>query len=123
LSLSGDARSLYEGLVHGGALAVMILSMVAGIVTLGRVGGRRYEPARVSGAIAVATVIAGWAIARNPVLVPGLTIDRAAASHDTLVSVIVAVVGGGVLLFPSLALLFALTLRGRAPARPCALAR
>jgi cytochrome bd ubiquinol oxidase subunit II len=111
-----DAHSLYTGLVHGGALATMIVSVVAGLITLGLVSARRFEPARVSGAIAVAAVIAAWALARNPVLLPGLTIDQAAASHDTRVVVIVAVVAGGVLLFPSLALLFAITFRGQSAA-------
>ena len=111
-----DAHSLYAGLVHGGALATMIVSIVAGLTTLGLVWARRFEPARVTGAIAVAAVIAAWALARNPVLLPGLTIDQAAASHDTLVTVVVAVVAGGVLLFPSLALLFTITFRGPSPA-------
>ena len=43
---------------------------------------------------------------------PGLTVEQAAAPHDTLVAVVVAVVGGGILLFPSLALLLRLTLGG-----------
>ena len=111
-----DAHSLYAGLVHGGALATMIVSIVAGLTTLGLVWARRFEPARVTGAIAVAAVIAAWALARNPVLLPGLTIDQAAASHDTLVTVVVAVLAGGVLLFPSLALLFTITFRGPSPA-------
>jgi cytochrome bd ubiquinol oxidase subunit II len=107
-----DAHSLFTGLVHGGALATMIVSVVAGLITVGLVWARVFEPARVTGAIAVAAVIAAWAIARHPVLLPGLTIAHAAASHDTLVTVVVAVVAGGVLLFPSLALLFTITFRG-----------
>jgi cytochrome bd ubiquinol oxidase subunit II len=107
-----DAHSLYTGLVHGGALVTMIVSVVAGLTTLGLVWSRRFEPARVTGGLAVAAVIAAWALARNPVLLPGLTIDQAAASHDTLVTIVVAVLAGGVLLFPSLALLFTITFRG-----------
>jgi cytochrome d ubiquinol oxidase subunit II len=107
-----DAHSLYTGLVHGGALVTMIVSVVAGLTTLGLVWSRQFEPARVTGGIAVAAVIAAWALARNPVLLPGLTIDQAAASHDTLVTIVVAVLAGGVLLFPSLALLFTITFRG-----------
>ena len=76
-------------------------------------GAARYEPARYGAAVAVAAVIAGWALARYPTLLPGLTVDQAAASHDTLVALIVAVIAGGVLLFPSLGLLFALALAGR----------
>jgi cytochrome d ubiquinol oxidase subunit II len=110
-----DAHSLYTGLVHGGALATMIVSVVAGLITLGLVWERLFEPARVSGAIAVAAVIAAWALARNPVLLPGLTIDQAAAGHDTLVVIIVAVIAGAVLLFPSLAVLFTVAFRGVSP--------
>jgi cytochrome bd ubiquinol oxidase subunit II len=114
----GNAHSLYAGLTHGGALATMIVSVLAGILTIGLVWVRRYEPARATGAIAVAAVIAAWAIARNPVLLSGLTIDQAAAGHDTLVTVIVAVIGGGIILFPSLALLFTITLRRRSQPMP-----
>jgi cytochrome d ubiquinol oxidase subunit II len=114
----GNARSLYTGLVHGGALATMIVSLLAGLVTLVLVWIRRYEPARVTGALAVAAVIAAWALARNPVLLRGLTIDQAAAGHDVLVTVIVAVIGGGIVLFPSLALLFTITLRRRSQPMP-----
>ena len=109
----GDARSLYDELLRGGALASMIVSGVAGLATLGLVRARRFEVARVSAALAVAAVIAGWGLARYPTLLPGLSVDRAAASHDTLVTLIVAVVAGGVLLFPSLGLLFGLLLSGR----------
>jgi len=58
-------------------------------------------------------VVAGWALAQSPILLPGLTIKEAAASHDTLVAMIVAVVAGGAILFPSLGLLFRLVLGGR----------
>lgn len=110
--IHANAHSLYHGLVHGAALIVMIVSGLAGIATLALVRSRRFEPARYTGALAVAAVVAGWAIARWPVLLPGLTVDRAAAPHDTLVAVVIAVLGGGVLLFPSLALLFTITVRG-----------
>jgi cytochrome bd ubiquinol oxidase subunit II len=60
----------------------------------------------------VAAVIAGWAFARYPLLLRGLTVGQAAAPHDTLVAVVVAVLAGGALLFPALGLLFTLTLRG-----------
>jgi cytochrome d ubiquinol oxidase subunit II len=60
----------------------------------------------------VAATIAGWAVAQNPVFLHGLTIRQAAAGHDTLVVVVVAILVGALLLFPSLALLFRLTLGG-----------
>ena len=108
-----DAHSLYVGLVHGAALAVIIASGVLGIVTMVLVFTRRFELARLGAAAAVAAVIAAWALARYPTLLPGLTVGQAAAPHDTMVCVVVAVLAGGVLLFPALGLLFTLTLRGR----------
>jgi cytochrome d ubiquinol oxidase subunit II len=63
--------------------------------------------------VAVAAIIAGWGIAQRPLILPGLTIAQAAAPRDTLVLVIVSVLAGAVILFPSLGLLFRLTLQGR----------
>jgi len=73
---------------------------------------RRFEPARYGAALAVAAIVAGWALARWPAILPGLTVDQAAAGHDTLVWVVVCVLVGAAILFPSLALLFRLALTG-----------
>jgi cytochrome d ubiquinol oxidase subunit II len=72
-----------------------------------------FETARYTAALAVAAVIAGWAWAQNPTLRRGLTIPQAAARHDVLVVVIVAVIAGAVILVRSRALLFRLVLRGQ----------
>jgi len=108
-----DAHFLYARLLHGAALAAVILSALGGVATLALVAARRYELARYSAALAVAAVIAGWALAQQPVLLKGLTVRQAAAPHDTLVLVVVAVLAGALILFPSLALLFRLVLGGR----------
>jgi cytochrome d ubiquinol oxidase subunit II len=111
--LHGDAYSLYSRLVSAPGLIALIGSASAGLLTLALVGRHRYESARYSAALAVAAIIAGWALAQQPVLLPGLTIARAAAPHETLVLVVVAVLAGAAILFPSLALLYGLLLRGR----------
>ncbi len=111
--LHGDAHSLYSGLVHGTALIVLILSVLVGTATLALDITRRFELARYTAAIAVALVVADWLFARYPSLLPGLTIRQAAASHDTMVTLVVAVLAGGAILFPALGLLFSLLLRGR----------
>ncbi len=111
--MHADAHFLYSRLLHGSALAAVILSALAGLTTLALVAARRFEPARFSAALAVAAMIAGWALAQRPLLLKGLTVQQAAAPHDTLVAVVFAVIGGGLILFPSLALLFRLTLQGR----------
>ncbi|HEU4703461.1 MAG TPA: cytochrome d ubiquinol oxidase subunit II [Conexibacter sp.] len=112
LVVRAEARGLFDELV-GEGLPALIVSGAAGVGTLALVWVRRYEAARYSAALAVAAVVAGWAVAQAPVLLPGLTVSQAAAGHDVLVAVLVSVAGGAVLLAPSLVFLFALTLRGR----------
>ncbi|MGH3795500.1 MAG: cytochrome d ubiquinol oxidase subunit II [Pseudonocardiaceae bacterium] len=109
-----DARQLFDGLVHGPGLAAAIVSGLAGIATLLLLAGRRNPLlARGTAALAVAAIIAGWALAQQPMLLPGLTVAQAATSDRTMLAVVIAVLGGAMILFPSLALLFRLVLRGR----------
>jgi len=108
-----DAPALWDGLTSGAGLAAVAVSGVAGVVTLVLVYGSRFEPARLTAAIAVAAIIAGWALAQRPQFLPGLTIDEAAAGRSTLIAVIVAAVIALVVLGPALWLLFSLFLHGR----------
>jgi cytochrome bd ubiquinol oxidase subunit II len=121
----GDAHRIFDGLTSGSGLGAVIVSGLAGVATVGLVVARRYGWARVSAATAVAAIVAGWGIAQRPELLPGLTIHEAAAGHSTLVAMIVALAIGGVILGPSLGLLFSLLLRGRfdegTPAAPVVL--
>lgn len=110
--LHSDAHPLYRNLVEGDGRPALAVSVLAGLSTLALVWRGRYEPARYSAALAVAAIIAGWALAQSPILLPGLTLKAAAAPHDTLIALVVAVVAGGMVLFPSLALLFRLVLGG-----------
>jgi cytochrome d ubiquinol oxidase subunit II len=63
--------------------------------------------------LAVAAIIAGWALAQQPTFLPGLTIEEAAAGDATLVATLVGLVAGLAIVLPSLFLLFRLVLRGR----------
>jgi cytochrome d ubiquinol oxidase subunit II len=108
-----DAERLFRRLTGGPGLPAVVVSVLAGIATLAFVWRRRFEPARYTAALAVASTIAGWALAQQPVFLQGLTVRQAAAPHDALVAVTVAVLAGAVILFPSLALLFRLTLGGQ----------
>jgi cytochrome d ubiquinol oxidase subunit II len=108
-----DARPLWDGLSNGAGLGAVVVSVVAGATTMLLVWRRRFEPARVTAALAVAAIIAGWALAQRPTFLPGLTIDEAAASRSALIAILASVAAGAVVLLPSLALLFALLLRGR----------
>jgi cytochrome d ubiquinol oxidase subunit II len=111
--VAADADRIFHRLTTGAGLAGLVVSLAAGVATLALVWRRQYELARYSGALAVAAIIAGWALAQSPFFLPGLTVEAAAAPRTTLVAVTVAVLGGAVILFPSLALLFRLVLTGR----------
>jgi cytochrome d ubiquinol oxidase subunit II len=113
LVLRLDAGGLYHRLVAGPGLVALLVSVVAGICAVALVWRSRFELARYAASLAVAAIIAGWALAQQPRFLPGLTVEQAAAPHDTIVLVVVAVIAGGLILFPSLGLLFALLLRGR----------
>jgi cytochrome bd ubiquinol oxidase subunit II len=111
--VNADSHSLFHSLLTGRAIIAVIVSAGAGVATLVLVYRRWFEPARYGAALAVAAIVAGWALARWPTILPGLTVQQAAAGHDVLVWVIVCVLGGAAILFPSLAILFRLTLTGR----------
>jgi len=109
-----DARPLYDGLTSGTGLALVIASAVCGGATLALVLFEGFGLARVSSAGAVACITVGWAAAQSPYLLPGhLTLQQAAASHTVLVALLVSMAVGFVILVPSLALLYRLTLQGR----------
>jgi cytochrome bd ubiquinol oxidase subunit II len=110
--LHSHAHPLYDGLVNGDGRIALIVSILAGLSALALVWVSRFEPARYTAALAVAAIVAGWALAQQPTLLPGLTVHEAAASHDTLVALLVAVAAGSVILLPSLAFLFRLVLGG-----------
>jgi cytochrome bd ubiquinol oxidase subunit II len=111
--LHSDSERLFHRLTQGPGLPALLASLLAGLATLLLVWRRRYEPARYTAALAVAATIVGWALAQNPVFLQGLTVRQAAAPHDTQLVLTVAVAAGAVILFPSLGLLFRLTLGGQ----------
>jgi cytochrome d ubiquinol oxidase subunit II len=110
--LRSDAHFVYHRLVEGRGLVGLVASICAGSATLVLVWRRRYEAARYTAALAVAAIIAGWALAQSPIFLEGLTVREAAAGRNTLIAVVVAVLTGAVIMFPSLALLFRLVLGG-----------
>ncbi len=106
-------RSLWDGLTGGLGLALVCVSALAGVMTLVLVFFDRFALARASAALGVAAVIAGWAAAQQPRLLPGLTVAAAAADRTTLIATIIGVAAGALVLVPSLLLLYTLVLRGR----------
>ena len=100
-------------LTTGAALALVGVSGAAGLATLALCWASRFGLARLTAALAVAAVVVGWAAAQAPRFLPGMTVTQAAAGMSTLTALVIAVCCGLAVLVPSLALLFALFLRGR----------
>ncbi len=113
LVVRSDARPIWDGLTSGSGLAAVIVSAVAGTATLLAILQGRFQLARGTAALAVASIAVGWVLAQRPVFLPGLTIEEAAAGRSTLWAIIVTVAIGAVVLVPSLFFLFRLVLRGR----------
>jgi cytochrome d ubiquinol oxidase subunit II len=111
---SSDAPDLYDGLTSGGGLACVIGSAAAGLATLALEWRKRLEVARYTAAAAVGAIVAGWALAQEPYLLPpDLTVEEAAAPDATLTALVVAATVGMALLIPALTWLFRLALSGR----------
>jgi len=112
--VDSEAPRLYDGLTSGAGLACVLASAAAGLVTLALEWRERFETARYTAAAAVAAIVAGWAVAQEPYLLPPeLTVAEAAAPDATLVALLVATAIGILLLVPALAWLFRLALSGR----------
>jgi cytochrome d ubiquinol oxidase subunit II len=114
LVLRSDVRSLFDDLTSGAGLACVLLSGAAGLVTLWLEWRERFELARYTAAAAVTAIVAGWAVAQEPYLLPpDLTVEQAAAADATLVALLIATALGMLILVPALVWLFRLALSGR----------
>jgi cytochrome d ubiquinol oxidase subunit II len=115
LALAGLLVMRHSGLdlTRGLALAMVGVSAVAGLATVALCWRSRFGLARLTAALAVAAVVAGWAAAQAPRMLPAMTVSQAAAGRATLVALTIAVACGAVILIPALALLYGLVLRGQ----------
>jgi cytochrome d ubiquinol oxidase subunit II len=118
LVVRSDARWIFDRLVDTPAVLSVGVSLAAGLAALALVQRRRMEAARIGAALAVVALVGGWALAQSPILLPGLTVQEAASPDNVMALLVVAILAGGLVLFPSLALLFRLVLRGSFSATP-----
>lgn len=117
--VNSDAPDLFDGLTSGLGLLGVIASALAGLVTIWLIAGGRFEPARYTSAVAVGAIVAGWALAQRPYVLPGeLTLHDAAAGQPTLIFTLVGVVFALAIIVPSLVVLFRLKLEGRIGHQP-----
>jgi cytochrome d ubiquinol oxidase subunit II len=109
IPVTRDAPTLSEGLT-GRAAPLLVASGLAGVATLVLLIRRRYSLGRVTAAVAVGTVVAGWGVGQYPwLLVDEVRIVDAAGASATLSALMVAVALAAVLVLPALAYLYWLT--------------
>ncbi len=115
---SSHAEYLYDGLTSGMGLVCVIASALAGLVTIVMIARGVTQWPRLSAAVAVGAVTAGWGFAQSPYLLPPgaadstLKLSAAAGSTTTLWWLFAAVVVALMVIVPSLYWLFKLTLQG-----------
>ncbi|MGI9597468.1 MAG: cytochrome d ubiquinol oxidase subunit II [Acidimicrobiales bacterium] len=106
--LVSDNRVLVDGLL-GRGLPLVLVSAGAGLWTIRLLWRGRYRAARITAAVAVASVVAGWGAAQYPwLLLNEVTIEDGAGADAALIGLLVATGIAAVLVVPPLAYLFSL---------------
>jgi cytochrome d ubiquinol oxidase subunit II len=109
--LRSDADYLFDRLT-GPALPLVIVSAIGGLGSLTLLVRHRHRGARVLAIAAVVAVLLGWGVAQWPYLLPeSLEVTAGAAPDATLWSILVVFVVAGVVILPSLGLLYYLDQR------------
>ncbi|MFC4121869.1 cytochrome d ubiquinol oxidase subunit II [Nonomuraea zeae] len=111
--LHADAPGLFAELVSGRALPLLALSIVAGLASLVLLWRRAYLAVRITAALAVTGLLWGWGVGQYPWLLPGVSLDDAAATRTVLAASLGSLAVGAILLVPSLWWLYATFQRGR----------
>jgi cytochrome d ubiquinol oxidase subunit II len=107
--LHDDAEYLYDNLITGRALPLVIVSALCGIGSLVLLLRENHRGARLLAMGAVVAVIWGWGVAQWPYLLPEtLKVSAGAAPDATLWTVLIVFGIAAVTILPSLALLYRL---------------
>jgi cytochrome bd ubiquinol oxidase subunit II len=110
--LRDDAEYLYDNLITGRALPLVILSALCGIGSLVLLRRKNHRGARLSAMGAVVAVIWGWGVAQWPYLLPQtLKVSAGAAPDATLWTVLIVFGIAAVVILPSLGILYYLDQR------------
>jgi cytochrome d ubiquinol oxidase subunit II len=113
-----DAPTLFAGLT-GPAVPFVVLSVIAGSLSLALCVVADGRGTRGTAVAAVAAVVLGWGVAQYPLLLPpDLTIAAAAAPDGTLGALTVITIVAAAVIGPSLALLFWLQQQSRLESKP-----
>jgi cytochrome bd ubiquinol oxidase subunit II len=114
VQLHTSAPAVFTELTTGRGLALVVISVLAGLAVLVALTLGIMRPVRPLAVLAVAAVVWGWAISQYPYLLPpGLTIAAGAVPRAAQVTELVVVGIIVILVVPSFALLFRLAQSGR----------
>jgi cytochrome bd ubiquinol oxidase subunit II len=112
---ASSAPALWRGLT-GRALPLTGASVLFAALAAVAMLRRRHRVARAFIVLQVASILLAWAIAQAPYLVPpNITIEGSASPPEVMASLLITYCVGGLVLLPSLALLFHV-FKGRNPA-------
>jgi cytochrome bd ubiquinol oxidase subunit II len=103
-----DAPGLFDSLFGGSAWVFVLVSIVAGVASLVLLWARRFVAVRPAAGLAVASILWGWGAAQYPNLLPGTTVDAAAANPAVVQAVLAVSAVGALLIVPSLWWLFSI---------------
>ena len=108
ITLELDAESLAEGL-HGRGLPLVIISAVAGGLSVWRLFQQRWDRARVGAVIAVASIVIGWGVGQYPdLLVDQAEISEVIGARSTQIGLLIVFGLAAVTAVPALAWLYVL---------------
>jgi cytochrome d ubiquinol oxidase subunit II len=113
LVLRVDAPDLFAELTRARALPATAVSIATGLASLALLWRRRYVAVRITAALAVVGLLWGWGLGQYPDLLPGVTLQDAAATDAVLAATLGALSVGAILLLPSLWWLYATFQRHR----------
>jgi cytochrome d ubiquinol oxidase subunit II len=109
------APDLWSGLI-GRGLPLMAMALIFAALAAVGMYTRRYRLARLAAPAQVAAILLAWAVAQAPYLVPpDITVEGSASPPETMTLLLIIYGAGGVLLVPSLLLLFRV-FKGQNPA-------
>lgn len=110
-AIRSDATTLSDGLL-GRGLPLIIISALAGSATLALLASRRWNAARFTAILAVASVVIGWAVAQYPdLLVDHATLESTAGARPTLIGLVIVFGVAGMTAVPALVWLYILVNR------------
>ena len=113
--LRSDARYIFDGLTSR-ALALVVLSALAGVAAFLLLRGRPRRGARVAALVASGALVLAWGVAQWDYLLPEtLTVAQAAAPTATITAVLVAAVIAALVLTPAFAFLYTLDQKSLLP--------